>query len=90
MAETWQVILAREPKKTLDKLPRNVRDRLQKAIDALALDPRPHDCIKLTSRDLYRIRRGDWRIIYAVRDAELIVLIVEVGPRGGVYREITR
>ena len=90
MAETWQVILAREPKKTLDKLPRNVRDRLQKAIDALALDPRPHDCIKLTARDLYRIGRGDWRIIYAVRDAEVIVLIVEVGPRGGVCRELDR
>lgn len=90
MADTWQVILARETKKILDKLPRNVRDRLQKAIDALALDPRPHDCSKLTSRDLYRIRRGDWRIIYAVRDAELIVLIVEVGPRGGVHRALDR
>lgn len=90
MADTWLIILERGPEKTLAKLPRNVRDRLQKAIDALATNPRPHDCIKLASRDLYRIRRGDWRIIYAVRDAELIVLVVEVGPRGGVYRELDR
>jgi len=88
MAETWRVIIARDPQRYLLKLPRNARERLVQAIDALAMDPRPHDCVKLTARNLYRIRRGGWRIIYAVRDAELVVLVVEVGPRGDVYRRV--
>jgi mRNA interferase RelE/StbE len=57
------------------------------AIRSLADDPRPPGCKRLSGHDaLYRIRVGDWRIIYAIEDDKLIVLIVEIGPRGRVYR----
>ena len=51
-------------------------------ITSLADEPRPADCKKLKGDDhLYRLRAGDWRILYAVEDAVLIVLVIEMAPR---------
>jgi mRNA interferase RelE/StbE len=55
-------------------------------IEALAHTPRPPGAIRLTGGDAYRIRVGDYRIIYAVADELLVVLIVKVGHRREVYR----
>jgi mRNA interferase RelE/StbE len=61
--------------------------RLRRAIDSLADSPRPSGCVKLSgSADLYRLRVGDYRIIYQIRDAVLVVLVVEIGHRRDVYR----
>lgn len=63
------------------------RNRAGRRIDALALDPRPRGCKKLQGDgDLYRVRAGDFRIVYAVRDDVLIVLVVKIGNRRDVYR----
>jgi mRNA interferase RelE/StbE len=62
------------------------RQRLVRAIGSLAEDPRPLGCRKLSGKDKYRIRAGQYRIIYAVQDAVLVVTIVKVGHRGSVYR----
>lgn len=63
------------------------RRRLVEAIGALADEPRPHGCEKLSgSRDRYRIRVGDWRVVYAIEDDVLTVWIVKVGHRREVYR----
>lgn len=70
---------------------RTIRDArlgtpLKRAITALATNPRPPGCVKMAgSVDLWRIRVGDWRVIYAVDDGVLVVLVVTVAPRGGVY-----
>lgn len=90
MPETgpWQVILLREPKKVLAKVPGDLRRRLLTALHGLAADPRPAGCKRLKGYDLYRVRVGDWRITYAVEDDKLIVLIVEIAPRGGAYRDL--
>jgi mRNA interferase RelE/StbE len=89
LTEAWQVILSREPKKILDKVPADLRRRILARLHELESDARPTGCKKLTGyRDLYRIRVGDWRITYAIKDAELIVLVVEVAPRGGAYRDL--
>ena len=89
MPETWQVIVLREPKKILAKVPGDLRRRLLTALHELEVDPRPTGCKKLRGHeDLYRLRVGDWRITYAVKDAALIVLIVEVAPRGGAHRDL--
>jgi len=70
-------------------LPRDVQTRLRPRIDALAHDPRPTGCRKLSGEDdLYRIRVGDYRVLYAVRDQVLIVLVVRIGNRRDVYREL--
>jgi mRNA interferase RelE/StbE len=60
---------------------------LKARIDALAEDPRPQGIEKLSAEDnLYRIRSGDYRVIYEIRDAELLILVAKVGHRREVYR----
>jgi mRNA interferase RelE/StbE len=56
------------------------------AIDALADDPRPSGCAKLAGRDDYRIRVGDYRVVYAVDDDKRVVLIARIAHRREVYR----
>lgn len=83
----WTIIIDRQPQKVMRRLPRNLLQRIDRAILALAEDPYPPGCKKLRGYDnLYRIRVGDWRISYAVEDDRLIVLVIEVAPRGGAYR----
>ncbi len=61
--------------------------RLSDTISNLASDPRPPDCLKMQGGDgLYRVRVGDYRIIYEIQDAVLVVLVVQIGNRREVYR----
>jgi mRNA interferase RelE/StbE len=61
--------------------------KLERAILDLAQTPRPAGCVKLSGRDgLWRIRVGDWRVVYRIEDARLVVLVISLAPRGGVYR----
>jgi len=84
----WQVILEQQPQKMLRRLPRDMRERVDRVLLALTDNPRPHGCKKLTGHELYRIRVGEWRIIYAVEDDRLIVLVLEIAPRGSAYRDL--
>ena len=69
------------------KLPRQVQVRVAPAIDALADEPRPAGVEKMKDRDdEYRIRVGDYQVIYEIRDQELLVKIVRLGHRGDIYR----
>ena len=70
----------------LRKLDKQVARRIKAATEDLRKDPRPHGVTQLTDRHGWlRIRVGDYRIIYEVRDSELLVLIIQVGHRGHVY-----
>jgi mRNA interferase RelE/StbE len=83
---TYSVVFEPAARRELRKLPPDVRRRLEPAILALAQDPRPHGCKKLTdSLDLWRIRVGDYRVIYRIEDDELLVTIVRLGHRSYVY-----
>ena len=63
------------------------RRRLVRRIELLGDDPRPTGCQKLVGGgDRYRVRQGQYRIVYEIRDAELVVLVVKVGHRRDVYR----
>jgi mRNA interferase RelE/StbE len=90
MPERWRVVILRQPEKILARLPMDLRQRLAKAIDKLESDPHPAGSERLTGYDLYRLRVGDWRIIYQLEEDKLLILVLEVGPRGGVYRGLTR
>lgn len=69
------------------KLTKDVQRRLRPAIDSLADDPRPRGVKKMAGADdLYRIRVGDFRIVYETNDAEVVVLIVIVADRRESYR----
>ena len=63
-----------------------LRDRIRSVIDGLAMDPRPTGVVKLAGRDDYRIRVGDYRVVYAVDDDERMVLVARVAHRREVYR----
>ena len=73
--------------KQLDSLPDDVRDRAVKRIVALKENPRPRGCVKLKGyENEYRIRIGDYRVRYEVRDQESIVLLLHCKHRKDVYR----
>ena len=63
------------------------RRRIVEAIQTLAVDPRPSACKKLAGREAaYRLRIGDYRIVYTVNDREIIVEVIKFGHRRAVYR----
>ena len=71
----------------LEKLEPAVRRRIARAVDRLAADPRGHGTIKLRGADdLWRLRVGDYRIVYQIRDAALLVVVIRVRHRREAYR----
>jgi len=84
----YRVEFARAAKRQFDCLPKQVQVRLKRRIESLKDNPRPHGAKKLAGADdLYRIRDGEYRIIYTIKDKELIVLVVKIGHRREVYRK---
>lgn len=63
-----------------------MKDRVRAAIDALADDRRPPGAVKLAGRDDYRIRVGDYRVVYAIDDGDRLVLVARIAHRRDVYR----
>ena len=83
----YRIELAASAKKTLDRLPKEIQQRFAAAIDRLAETPTPSGVTKMTGgTDLYRIRVGDYWIIYHVGDERLLMLVVRIGHRREVYR----
>ena len=72
--------------KELKKLQRKDRLRISGVITSLSVNPLPPASIKLAGRDGYRIRIGDYRLIYTVNASKLIVLVIKIGHREDVYR----
>lgn len=81
----YTVTISKTAQKQLDKLPDNIANPLIKVIQSLANNPRPHGYRKLKGRDGYRIRKGSYRIIYDIFDTVLVVDVVAVGHRKGIY-----
>ena len=83
---TYHVDIARRAVKALAALPRREQQRIRAAIDLLADNPRPPGCVAMTGEaHAYRVRVGDYRIIYEVLDDRLVVQVVRVGHRRDVY-----
>jgi len=62
------------------------RQRIVRRIQSLAGDPRPKGAKKLSGFERYRIRQGNYRILYTIRDTELVIYIIRIGDRKNVYR----
>lgn len=73
--------------RSLRRIDPQVRPRIRGAIALLAQDPRPPASRKLRGRDGYRVRIGDYRILYLIQDEVLLVVVVTVGHRRDVYKE---
>jgi mRNA interferase RelE/StbE len=86
-SRTYEVRLLVTARRQLFRVPGRIRSRVGNAIRALAADPRPPGCKKLAgSTEYYRIRVSDYRVLYEVRDSDVLVLVIKVGHRREVYR----
>ena len=81
----YRITFKRSVKTDLRKIENRQVAVILKRIDALADDPRPSGCKKLAGKDVYRVRQGSYRIIYEIFDGRLLVVVVAIGSRGGVY-----
>jgi len=85
---TYTLIIPPSIEKTLDKLPVSIRNRILSRIEYLKIVPRPPGMRKLKGEDdLFRIRIGDYRIIYTIEDMELVIIIIRIGKSNDVYRK---
>lgn len=82
----YKIEFARSVRKDLKKIPKQDVLRILATIDGLESEPRPVSCKKLTGKDLFRLRVGNYRVIYEILDDKLVVLVVKIGDRKNVYR----
>ena len=82
----YSIQLKDSVRKDLDSIPGNDLRRIIERIGGLAENPLPVGCEKLSGQERYRIRQGNYRIIYSIHDTELTVWVVKVGHRREVYR----
>lgn len=83
----YTIEVAPAAERALKALPKPIQTQIVRRIDKLAIEPRLQGVEKLTGEDhLYRIRSGDYRILYEIHDRKLLVLVVKIGDRKEVYR----
>jgi mRNA interferase RelE/StbE len=81
----YEVIIERQAQKQLARIPGYAYRKITNALKALAQNPRPHGYKKLKGRNGYRIRFGDYRIIYTISDNILTVYVINIDKRDDVY-----
>ncbi|MGB7631413.1 MAG: type II toxin-antitoxin system RelE/ParE family toxin [Candidatus Deferrimicrobium sp.] len=87
VGKTYTVEFTHRAEKDFRALPPEIRRRLASKIDALAIDPRPQGVrILAGTEDIFRLRVGDYRILYRILDDRLVVLLVKIGHRREIYR----
>ena len=83
----YQIEYSRRSIRALRRMPANVAVLIRSKIEAVAQNPFGAQGVKkLVGRDAYRLRVGDWRVLYFLDGQRLRVLVMEIGPRGGVYQ----
>jgi len=83
---SYRVIIPRSVQKELDKLPKRIADEILRGIEDLQSNPRPLSCKKLEEREAWRIRVGDYRVIYEIDDKKKTVILFRIRHRKDVYR----
>ena len=82
----FEVIFKQSVAKDLRQIPKKDVTRILNRIKALSIEPRPPGVEKLSGQDKYRVRQGAYRILFEVRNNELIVVVVKIGHRRDVYK----
>lgn len=83
----YQIEYSRQSIRSLRRMPANMAMLIRSKIEAVAQDPFGAQGVKkLAGRDEYRLRVGDWRVLYFLDGQRLRVLVTEIGPRGGIYQ----
>ncbi|WP_372628122.1 type II toxin-antitoxin system RelE/ParE family toxin [Arsukibacterium sp.] len=84
----YKITFKKSVAKDLTVLPKADIKKILAKIDALAENPRTEGAIKLSGQSLYRIRQGLYRIIYEIKDSQLVVHVIKVGHRADIYKQI--
>ena len=83
----YEIIIKPSAEKALDLLSKPIRTRVIEVLEELCDQPRPPGCVKLSGEEnIWRIRVGEWRIVYEIHDRRLVVLVVRIGHRKDIYR----
>jgi len=82
----YKIFFKKSVEKDLNRIDKNELKKIIARISALADNPRPPGCEKLTGLDRYRIRQGHYRILYSIQDLELTIWVVKVAHRKGAYK----
>jgi mRNA interferase RelE/StbE len=82
----YKILIKPTAVRELEAVPRKDRLRIIKRIHGLSPEPRPEGAEKLSGQDRYRIRQGDYRVVYVIIDPEHIVVVFKIGHRREVYR----
>ncbi len=84
--ESYRIVVKKSVSKDLKKIPKKDVRQILEAIESLVQDPRPPQSKKLSGQERYRLRQGNYRILYSIEDEILVVQVVKVGNRRDVYR----
>ena len=83
----YKILIKSSAAKELIRLPKIDIQRITSKIKSLSTDPRPHGCEKLSAQERYRIRQGNYRIVYSIEDDKLIVYVIKIAHRSAVYKK---
>jgi mRNA interferase RelE/StbE len=84
----YNIVFAKQAHKSMRRMPRNISGRIRRKLDQIAVDPyaKHNNVTRLQNRPGYRLRVGNWRVIYEIQNDELVILVLRIGPRGEIYR----
>ena len=83
---SYKIHFSESVHKDFRQIPQKDINKIFALIDSLAIEPRPYGCKQLAGQENYRVRQGNYRIIYSIRDTKLIILILKIGHRKDIYR----
>lgn len=83
---SYNLLIKPSAAKELEAVPKKDRLRLVTRIRRLSVEPRPPGCERLSGHDLYRVRQGNYRVLYTVHDADLVAVVVTIGHCREIYR----
>ena len=83
----YRIYIKPSAAKELEKVPKKILRKIVGRIKELSINPRPFGCEKLSDEEKYRIRQGNYRIVYSIEDEKLFVIVLKVGHRRDVYKK---